>query len=132
MALSMSLFCSTQPSRTTQTQQHASQKRFVQDHPGVLTPKMEKNAEWRVFFFFSIFWPHLTAYRILFPQPTSPAMEVWSLDHWTTREVSRVFLKADFRVGKLKQSAEVSCSDDMRLFPFIHLSNIYCVPTACT
>lgn len=84
------------------------------------------------FFFFSIFWPHLTAYRILFPQPTSPAMEVWSLDRWTTREVSRVFLKADFRVGKLKQSAEVSCSDDMRLFPFIHLSNIYCVPTACT
>ena len=37
------------------TQQHSSQKRFVQDHPGVLTPKMEKNAEWRVFFFLSFF-----------------------------------------------------------------------------
>ena len=82
MALSMSLFCSTQLSRTAQTQQHASQKRFVQDHPVVLTPKMEKNAECIVFFFFFfIFWPHLTAYRILVPQPTSPAMEVWSLDH---------------------------------------------------
>ena len=84
------------------------------------------------FFLFSILWPHPTAYRILVPQPTSPAMEVWSLNHWTTREVPRVFLKADFRAGKLKQSAEVSCSDDTGLFPFTHLSNIYCVPTACT
>ena len=72
------------------TQKPASQKRFVQDHPGVLTPKVEKNAEWRV------------------------------------------FSKADFRVGKLKQSAEVSCSADTRLSLFTPSPNIYCAPAVCT
>lgn len=52
------LFKPTEQNYTTQRQ--ASQKRFVQDHPGVLTPKMEKNAEWRVFFSFFHFMatPH--------------------------------------------------------------------------
>ena len=37
------------------------------------------------------FWPCCMACRILFPQPgikpEHPALEVWSLNHWTTREV---------------------------------------------
>lgn len=49
-------------------------ERFVQDHPGVLTPKMEKECRWKSFLPF--YGPHPTAYRILVPQPTSPAMEV--------------------------------------------------------
>ena len=38
-----------------------------------------------------ISWPCLGAYGILVPSPgleiTSPALEVWSLNHWTTQEV---------------------------------------------
>ena len=40
---------------------------------------------------FFFFWPHCMACGILVPspgiEPTSPALEVWSLNHWTTREV---------------------------------------------
>ena len=45
------------------------------------------------FFFFLIFWPCLAACRILLPrpgmEPTPPAVEGRSLNHWTTREVPR-------------------------------------------
>ena len=38
-----------------------------------------------------LFWPHCAACRILVPQlgiePMLPAVEVWSLNHWTAREV---------------------------------------------
>ena len=41
--------------------------------------------------FFFIFWPHRMACGILVPQPEiqtlPPALEVWFLNHWTTREV---------------------------------------------
>ena len=44
---------------------------------------------WASSFFF--FWPHHTACRILVPQPgiepVPPALEMQSLNHWTTREV---------------------------------------------
>ena len=38
------------------------------------------------------FWPHCMACRILVPPPgieptPTPALEAWSLNHWTTREV---------------------------------------------
>ena len=37
-----------------------------------------------------IFWPFCEACRILVPQPgikpTPPALEVWILNHWITRE----------------------------------------------
>ena len=40
------------------------------------------------------FWLHCMASGILIPQPgiepVSPAVEVQSVNHWTTREVSRV------------------------------------------
>ena len=45
------------------------------------------------FFFFLSFllWPHPTACGILVPQPgiepAHPELEVWSLNHWTAREV---------------------------------------------
>ena len=43
------------------------------------------------FYYFFIFWPHRAACGILVPQPGvrpgPPALEVWSLNHWTTREV---------------------------------------------
>ena len=42
---------------------------------------------WGIFFFF---WPGHMSYGILVPQPgiesRSPAVEVWSSNHWTTRE----------------------------------------------
>ena len=41
--------------------------------------------------FWGFFWPHCTACRILVPgpgiEPTPPAVEAWSLNSWTTREV---------------------------------------------
>ena len=44
---------------------------------------------------FVFFWLHCWACGILVPQPgiepTSPAVEAWSLNHWTTREVPSVF-----------------------------------------
>ena len=44
----------------------------------------------RVFFFF-FFWSHCTTCGILVPQPeikpVPPAVEVWSPNHWTVREV---------------------------------------------
>ena len=47
------------------------------------------------FFFFLLlllfFWLHSVACRIIVPQPgiepASPAVEAWSLNHWTTREI---------------------------------------------
>ena len=48
------------------------------------------------FFFFLIFWPHPSVYRILVPQPgmepESPAVEAQSLNHWTAREVPAITL----------------------------------------
>ena len=41
------------------------------------------------------FWPHQVACRILIPppgiQPAPPVFEAWSLNHWTTREVLKVW-----------------------------------------
>ena len=41
-------------------------------------------------YLFYIFWPHCTVCGILVPQPgikpTPPALEAWSLIHWTTRK----------------------------------------------
>ena len=41
--------------------------------------------------FFFFFWPSLVACGILVPRPgikpVPPAVEVWSLHHWTSREV---------------------------------------------
>ena len=43
------------------------------------------------------FWLHHAAYGILVPQPgiepTPPAMEVWSLNHWIAREVPKAWLE---------------------------------------
>ena len=45
----------------------------------------------KIFFFF--FWPHGVAHRILAPlpgiKPAPPAVEAWSLNHWSAREVPR-------------------------------------------
>ena len=42
-------------------------------------------------FFIFIFWPHHAAHGILVPQPgmepTPPAVEAWSVNYWTAREV---------------------------------------------
>ena len=46
-------------------------------------------------YLFWVRWVLLVAHGILVPQPgiepMPPALEVWSLNHWTTREVSRSF-----------------------------------------
>ena len=46
--------------------------------------------------FFKIFWLFCAACGILVPQPgiepVSPAVEAWSLNHWTTREGPVLFL----------------------------------------
>lgn len=47
------------------------------------------------------FWPHSVAYGTLVPQPgielTPPALEAWSLNHWTSGEVPKDFnLKTTF------------------------------------
>ena len=43
------------------------------------------------FFFFLSVWPHRAAHGISVPQigikPVPPTLEVWSPNHWTTREV---------------------------------------------
>ena len=43
------------------------------------------------YFLFFFFWPHCVACGILVPRPgikpTSPAVEAWSLNHWTAREI---------------------------------------------
>ena len=47
------------------------------------------------FFNFLFFWPGRAARKILVPQlgikPVPPALETWSLSHWTTREVSCLY-----------------------------------------
>ena len=54
--------------------------------------------EFLIFFIF-IFWPHCKACGILVPwpgiEPTPTALEAWSLNHWTAREVpeERISLK---------------------------------------
>ena len=54
-----------------------------------------------VLFCFFTFWPHHGACGILVPgpgiKPMSPAFESWSLNHWTTREVSGP-LSLDMRI----------------------------------
>ena len=46
---------------------------------------------WGRDFFSFFFWPHGAACGILVPRPgmerVPPALEVWSLNHWSTREV---------------------------------------------
>ena len=48
-------------------------------------------------YFFKIFWPHHTACGILVPrpwiEPLCSALGVWSLNHWTAREVPILHLK---------------------------------------
>lgn len=41
------------------------------------------------------FWPRHVAYGIFVPQLriASPALEVWRLNHWATREILEQFLK---------------------------------------
>ena len=50
--------------------------------------------------FFFFFWLHHTACGILVPQleiePTPPALEGWSLNHWTIREVALI----DSQIGR--------------------------------
>ena len=47
-----------------------------------------------LFFWGGGFWPRCAACGILVPQPgiepTPPALEVWSLNHWTAREAPRM------------------------------------------
>ena len=47
--------------------------------------------EFYFFLIFKIFWLHRVACGILVPwpgiKPVSPALEAWSLNHWTAREV---------------------------------------------
>ena len=55
--------------------------------------------------YFSIsFWMHPTACRILVPppgiKPTPPALEVQSLNHWTTRQVTLLNVRLDTHVGQ--------------------------------
>ena len=49
---------------------------------------------------FVYFWSHGTAYEILVPQPgiepTSPALEGLSLNHWTVTEIPDTVLKNNF------------------------------------
>ena len=49
-----------------------------------------------LFIYLFIYWPHLVACGILVPwpriEPVPPALEVWSLNHWTAREVPEVTL----------------------------------------
>ena len=46
------------------------------------------------------FWPQHVACRILVPQPgiepMPPAMEAWSPNHWTAREVPRCVLSVKY------------------------------------
>ena len=49
------------------------------------------------FFKLIFFWPHHMTWGILVPglgiKPIPPALEVWSLNHWTAREVPNMFFK---------------------------------------
>ena len=83
---------------------------------------------WEVIFFFCsllFFWPHRVACGILVPlpgiEPTPPAVEAWSLNHWTAREV----LGGSFLVAGLcmhiRYGANVS-----DVFPVLtHFANIW-------
>ena len=65
------------------------------------------NACWFVWFFF--FLLHRPAFWILGPragiEPVVPAVELWSLNHWTTREVLHVAfeLPRSWKIIKLNQ-----------------------------
>ena len=64
-----------------------------------------KFSDWRpkflypplLYFFEKKFWSHLMAWRIVVPwpglEPSPTALEVWSSNHWTTREVLSYYLK---------------------------------------
>ena len=55
--------------------------------------------ESKLFFFF---WPHHTACGILIPRPgidpTPPAVEAPSLNHWTTRDVPKLLVCGNFSI----------------------------------
>ena len=52
---------------------------------------------------FIYFWPHLLTCGILLTlpgiKPKSPALEAWSPNHWTTREIPRVFITMVLQYG---------------------------------
>ena len=62
---------------------------------------LHRAARQSFFFFLFFFWPHCEACGILVPRPTiepgPPAVEAWSLNCWTTREVPR----GSFSKGRL-------------------------------
>ena len=70
--------------------------------PWGLSPK-EIGAHVFFFFFFSTFWPHHLACEILVPrpgiEPIPPAVKVWSLSHWTYREVPKFILGVVYSMG---------------------------------
>ena len=47
-----------------------------------------------IFYIYIFFWLYLASHGILVPgsKPAPCAMEVWSLNHWTTREVPKKFI----------------------------------------
>ena len=55
------------------------------------TPQREKKDSCNLKKFLSYFWPGCKACGILVPRPgiapAPPAVEAWSLNHWTAREV---------------------------------------------
>ena len=61
-------------------------------------------------FFFSTFWPHREAWRILVPQPgiepVPPAVEAQCLNHWTTREVPHDLQNDNFYWSKNHQGPQ--------------------------
>ena len=60
--------------------------------PGGFEPTTRTFTSLKSFFFF---WPQLVACGIFTPQPEMelwpPAVEAWSLNHWTTWEVPKLF-----------------------------------------
>jgi hypothetical protein len=64
-------------------------------------------------FLFFIFWPSLVACGILVPQqgikPSPPALEGWSLNHWTTTEVPTQLLKLQMYPKEIINQSEIAC-----------------------
>lgn len=65
--------------------------RNVEANDDFIGPAMDVNKRGCFYFLYFLLWPRHTAYRILLPRPgidpVPPAVEVQSLNHWTSKEV---------------------------------------------
>ena len=88
------------------------------------------------FLFFFYLWPYLEACRILFPwlgmEPSPPAVQAWSPNHWSIREVpTSYFSFAAFNILSLSLTFDYLMSLSVSPYRFILFDLLWAPGSRC-